>query len=264
MDAWEGATERGEYYCEHRICHAATHEYRWHQTRAVPSRDERGRIVEWLGTSNDVEELRRLQRHQQTLLGELQHRVRNTLAVVRSIARRTAETSDSVEEMSSHLQGRLGAFSRVQGMVTRSSEAGIDLATIIGEELLAHAEREGERLKIEGPDIALKPRPAETLSLAVHELTTNAIKYGAFCADSGRLAVRWRRVRLDGSERLEFSWEESGLDGIDTAPERQGFGLELLTRTLPYELRADSKVDFRPQGLRFTLSMPLGPEVLSH
>lgn len=262
MDAWDGVGERGEYYVEHRIRNAATGEYRWHQTRAVPSDGEQGRL-EWLGTSSDVEELRQLYRHQQTLLAELQHRVRNTLGVVRSIARRTAETSANVEEMAMHLEGRLGAFSRVQTLVTRNPDAGVDLTGLIEDELLAHAAREGEGLRIEGADVSLKPRAAETVSLAIHELATNAVKYGALGPGRGRIDVRWQRTVRDGVEWLRLLWEENGLELPPNMPERQGFGLELLTRTLPYDLRATTEVEFRHEGLRFTMALPLGPDVLA-
>lgn len=263
MDAWEEAEQRGEYYIEHRIRNGATGEYRWHQTRAIPSRDESGRLLEWLGTSNDVEELRQLYRHQQTLLAELQHRVRNTLGVVRSIARRTAETSENVQEMAMHLEGRLGAFSRVQTLVTRNADAGVDLTGLIEDELLAHAAREGDGLRIEGPDISLKARPAETMSLAIHELATNAVKYGALSAQYGRIDIHWERSMLDGAEGLQLVWEENGLDLPAGQPERQGFGLELLTRTLPYDLRAKTEVEFRREGLRFSMAVPLGPDILA-
>jgi len=255
--AWEGVEERGEYYCEHRIRAAATGEYRWHQTRATPLRDESGHIAEWLGTSTDVEELHQLQRHQQVLLGELQHRVRNTLGVIRSVARRTAATSESVDDMSAHLQGRIDAFARVQAVVTRNPDAGVDLAALIEDELLAHAAREGEALRIRGPKVVLKPRPAESLSLAVHELATNAVKYGALASENGRLSVGWRRRKDVEGEQLEVTWSESGVDLAPGEPERTGFGLELLRRTLPYELRAQTRVEFRPTGLLFEIRMPL-------
>jgi PAS domain S-box-containing protein len=261
--AWESSEEKRDVYVEHRIRHAATGHYRWHQTRAAPLRGEDGHIIEWLGTSTEVEEIRSLYRHQQTLLAELQHRVRNTLAVVRSIARRTAETSDSVEEMASHLQGRLDAFSRVQAVVTRNPEAGVGLGSLIEDELLAHAAREGDRLLIEGSSISLKPRPAESLSLAIHELTTNAVKYGALSSSEGRIKVRWFREVEDGEERLKLIWEESGVDMSRSHPDRTGFGLELLQRTLPYDLRARTELEFRPQGVRFTLDMPLGSHLLA-
>jgi PAS domain S-box-containing protein len=228
-----------------------------------PIRDETGRVVRAAGVAQDITARRRAEEHQRTLLAELQHRVRNTLAVVRSIARRTADSSSDVEEMSSHFQGRLDAFSRVQAIVTRDPEAGIDLAAMIEDELLAHAAREGEALKIDGPEIYLKPRPAESMSLAIHELATNAVKYGALSSGRGRIDVRWERVKPDGKELLRLVWEENGVDMPPHPPERQGFGLELLRRTLPYDLRADTSVEFRPEGVRFTMSMPLGVDVLA-
>jgi PAS domain S-box-containing protein len=226
-------------------------------------RSETGALTGFLKIGRDMTERRQAEEHERMLLAELQHRVRNTLAVLRSIARRTAASSDSVEEMAAHLQGRIDAFARVQAAVTRKPDAGIDLMTLIEDELLVHAAREGERVRIEGPEVALKSRPAETMSLAIHELASNAVKYGALASDRGRLAVAWSRRRVEGAELLELSWEESGLAGIDPEPAREGFGMELLTRSLPYELQASSKVELRPQGLRFTLSMPLGPAVLS-
>ncbi len=260
---WQDGSHKDQVYIEHRIFHAATGRYRWHHTRAAPLRNEGGASPEWIGTATEIEEIRSLYRHQQNLLAELQHRVRNTLAVVRSIARRTAQTSGSVEEMASHLQGRIDAFSRVQAVVTRNPEAGIDLASMIEDELLAHAAREGERLVMEGPAVSLKPRPAESISLGIHELATNAVKYGALSSDEGRLRVRWARERSDGIDWLKLVWDEDGLRLPAGEPDRKGFGLELLQRTLPYDLRANTKLEFRPEGVRFTIELPLGPETLA-
>ena len=230
---------------------------------ATPLKGADGRLQGFLKIGQDVTDRKRAEEHQKMLLAELQHRVRNTLGVIRSIARRTAATSDDVEQMSMHLEGRIGAFSRVQAVVTRNPEAGIDLAAMIEDELLAHAAREGEALVIDGPDVCLKPRPAETISLAIHELATNAVKYGALSAEGGRIAVRWERARPDGLELLKLVWEENGVEGTPSEPRRQGFGLELLQRTLPYELAAETQVEFRPEGLRFSMAVPLGPTVLA-
>lgn len=249
----------------------AAPDVRWHVRKggtrvfidgiATPLRDSSGAVTRFLKIGRDSTERHAADQRQRTLLAELQHRVRNTLAVVRSIARRTADTSDTVDDMSSHLQGRLDAFARVQAVVTRNPEKGVDLASLIEDELLAHAAREGEQLRIEGPDICLLARPAESLSLAVHELTTNAVKYGALGSERGRLAVEWQRSAGDGAEWLTLVWTESELDRPVEPPQRQGFGLELLQRTLPYDLRARTEVEFRPEGLRFTLTMPVGAGV---
>ena len=205
---------------------------------------------------------RKSEKHAQTLLAELQHRVRNTLAVVRSIARRTADRSSDLDQMVSHFEGRLNAFSRVQSAVTRSPGKGVSIKEIISDEMLGIAVREGDQLKVSGPDVDLQPKPAESISLAIHELATNAVKYGAVTAPRGKIRVSWRTVLHNGIQELRFEWTETGLDQ-KPAPTREGFGHELLLRTLPYELDADTNITFTDDGLRFRMSMPLEPDVMA-
>ena len=190
-----------------------------------------------------------------TLLAELQHRVRNTLAVVKSITQRTADSSSSVDEMASHLSGRLDAFARVQSAVTRNPDRGIDLRGLIADELLAHAAHEGQQVRIKGPDVALRPKAAETISLALHELTTNAVKHGALVNSAGRININWK-MNGDG-KAMEFNWAETQPNGSTPDATRSGFGMELLTRILPYDLNASTKVEFAREGLRFTMDLPL-------
>ena len=193
-----------------------------------------------------------------TLLAELQHRVRNTLALVKSIATRTAESSESVDEMAAHLTGRLDAFARVQAAVTRNPDAGVDLLSILSDELLVHAVREGEQFTAKGPPLALQPKAAESISLALHELATNAVKHGALNhQNGGRIAVRWNVGDADGCRHIDFQWVEEGAHGDIPGPARDGFGMELLKRILPYDLGAKTKVSFRPDGMRFTMQLPM-------
>lgn len=229
---------------------------------ATALRDSRGALIGFLKIGRDASERQAADQAQRLLLAELQHRVRNTLSVVRSIARRTGERSLTVEEMVAHFQGRLDAFSRVQAVVTRRPGARVDLTGLIEDELLAHAAREGEMLSIKGPDIMLRPRAAETISLAIHELATNAVKYGALSAEGGRVAVTWERIEGEKGELLRLVWEENGMNFPADQPLTPGFGFELLQRTLPYELRAETKLFLRPEGLRFEMRMPLSPAML--
>lgn len=152
-----------------------------------------------------------------------------------------------------HLEGRIDAFARAQAMATRAPDGAIDLNDLIQDELLAHVARDGEQVTIKGPDVSLKAKAAELVSLAIHELTTNAVKYGALAAPNGRLAVSWR---LNGGP-LELVWQGAGVTPRLSEPDREGFGLELLRRVIPYELDAETVLDFRAKGLRFTLSMPM-------
>ena len=192
-----------------------------------------------------------------TLLAELQHRVRNTLAVVQSITRRTAESCSSVEEMAAHLNGRLEAFARVQSAVTRNPDAGVDLRSLIDDELLAHATHEGGGLKISGPSVALRPKAAESISLALHELVTNAVKHGALASrNGGRIAIAWSLNGDSGEGNLGFEWREKSGDRELFEPSRHGFGMELLTRILPYDLSAKTDVEFQKTGIRFKMELP--------
>lgn len=255
--AWEGVEERGEYYCEQRILHAATGKYRWHQTRATPLRAEDGRILEWLGTSTDVEELRGLQRHQRLLVAELQHRVRNILAMIRSVARRTAVTSQTVEEYSQHLEGRIGAMARTQAMLTRQPGKGVSLTEMIDEELRSVAAQE-KQYWAEGPDVLLEPKAAEVLTLAIHELATNSIKYGSLSQAQGQLEIRWAIEAREKEQWLVFDWEESRVKGT-AAPTRRGFGTELITARVPYELGGSGAFAYRRDGIRAVIEFPLRP-----
>jgi two-component system CheB/CheR fusion protein len=201
--------------------------------------------------------LRESESRLRVLLAELQHRVRNTLAVVKSITFRTADSSATVEEMAAHLSGRLDAFARVQSAVTRNPDAGVELMSLVGDELLAHAVHEGDAVVVDGPEVALRAKAAETISLALHELATNAVKHGALGGNGGRIAIKWRvNGKGDGAGPLEFEWAEDGVDGVNSKPARHGFGMELLTRILPYDLGARTNVEFRQKGLRFTMDLP--------
>ncbi|MFL6735515.1 MAG: CheR family methyltransferase, partial [Sphingomonas sp.] len=218
-----------------------------------------GAVLTFLDVTRTVKAeaaLRESEARLRLLLAELQHRVRNTLALVKSITKRTAESSQSVDDMAAHLAGRLDAFARVQSAVTRNPEGGIGLASMVADELLAHAVHEGGQLSFDGPDIALHSKAAESVSLALHELTTNAVKHGALSAKNGRVAIRWR---LDGNGArrvMQFEWAERGLKGTVVKPKRKGFGMELLTRILPYDLGARTSVEFDPDGFLFTMKLP--------
>jgi len=255
--AWTQARTTGGFDVEYRLRRAADGAYRWFRTRATPVRGRGGKIVEWLGTSTDIDDLRGLQERQQLLLAELQHRVRNTLSVVRSIARRTAASNATIEEYTAHFDGRLNAFARTQAAVTRDPPAGVDLEALIAEELLAHGAREGRQVRIDGPGLRLRPKAAETLGLAVHELATNAVKYGALSTPIGRLDVRWTIEGRGQVRRLKLEWCEDLAGRPVAPPRRRGFGLDMLKQTLAYDLGAETALDFAPRGLRCTIELPL-------
>jgi two-component system CheB/CheR fusion protein len=229
--------------------------------RILPYRSIDNFIAGVVVTFVDVTAITRAEGRQRLLLAELQHRVRNTLGVVRSIARRSAATSSTVEEYAAHLDGRLNAFARTQAMVTRDPDAGLDLEYLVAEELSAYHAREGEQVRVSGPSIRLQPKPAEAFALAVHELATNAIKYGALSQPSGHVDVIWRIDENADPPQLTFQWREKNGPTVKP-PQRNGFGIDMLEKTLAFEFKARTSLDFDPGGLRCTIEIPLSQRTI--
>jgi two-component sensor histidine kinase len=194
-------------------------------------------------------------------LHELRLRARNTLAVIRSIASRSADSSQTAEDYASHLVGRIDAIARVQAMAMIDGASGIDLATLVADELLACAAHESGQVTIDGPPVRLRIQAAETLALALHELATNAIKFGALGTPEGHVWITWRRRRGKDFDRLALEWcEETGTvlkPGVDW----RGFGTEVLEKTLPYQLDATVERVDEATGLRWRIELPLNDRI---
>ena len=256
MEIWAGATARGAFHADYRLWHADEQRFRWFQTRAAPVRNEASEVVEWLGTSTDVDDLRGLQARQATLLAELQHRVRNILAITRAIISRSDDGQRSLEDYVQHLQGRIGALARTQVLLTRAAGQAVDLETIIADELQSQAASQAQ-YALCGPAVRLSPKTAEVVTLAIHELATNATKYGAFARADARLSVNWRLEDRGDRRWLVLLWQERGVPVIDAAPRHRGFGAELVTRRIPYELKGHGSLELRAGGLESCIEFPL-------
>jgi two-component sensor histidine kinase len=216
--------------------------------------DESSPVTEWLDTAADAEGLHGPERRNWLIVAELQHRMRNVLGLVRSLVRRTVETNASAEEYAAHLEGRISSLARTQAFAMRQPRDGVSLEELVDAELIAHAARDG-KVKSAGPPVRLRPQTAETLGMALHELTTNAVKFGALSAPEGHLTITWRNEvdREDPCVRLE--WVE---EGVPThMPTHRGFGRDLIERTVPYELRGASRLTFEPDGVRCVIDIPL-------
>jgi PAS domain S-box-containing protein len=249
---WQDAQMTGEYYIEHRIRRFSDGQYRWHQTRAKPADPS---SMEWVGTSADVHELRGLKDRQQVLLSELQHRTRNLLALVQAIARQTLKVSSSLIDFSQQFESRLAALSRVQGILARTDHGPVDLKQIVQAELEAH----GATAEIAGPAVDLAPNAAQALALALHELATNAVKYGALRQPGGKLTVKWKLGRDQDDPTVTLEWRETGvaMPDLPATGRRKGYGTELIERALPYQLDALTHLDFAADGVKCTVELPL-------
>jgi two-component sensor histidine kinase len=228
--------------------------YRQKKTNQNEADERNSPVTEWLDTAADAEELHGPERRNWLIVAELQHRMRNVLGLVRSLVRRTVETSVSAEEYAAHLEGRISALARTQAFAMRQPRDGVSLEELVDAELIAHAARDG-KVKSAGPPVRLRPQAAETLGMALHELTTNAVKFGALSVPEGRLTITWRKEldREDPCVRLE--WVEEGVATL--APTHRGFGHDLIERTVPYELRGASRLTFEPDGVRCVIDIPL-------
>ena len=263
--AWDGALSTGGLELEYRIRRASDGAYRWFQTRATPLRDAAGEILEWLGTSTDIDDLRRLQESQAVMVAELQHRTRNLITVVRGIADDTMEQTGPTEAFRLALADRLSALSRVQGLLSRAEVEPITLAAVVGLELDAlGAGALGGRVTVTGPDVWLRNSTVQTLALALHELATNARKYGALSHDHGRLAVLWSEHVDEGESRLVLEWIESGLerapDRTQRASQGSGYGRELIEQALPHTLGARTTYTLTETGVHCTIDIPSRPD----
>lgn len=141
-------------------------------------------------------------------------------------------------------------------LLTRAAGMSVDLEDLIRDELLAQV-ASADQISLGGAEVALSPKSAEVLTLAIHELATNATKYGAFTRPGGRLDVSWRVERRDGQDWLALKWTEHGVPIIDTAPRRRGFGAELISRRIPYELRGHGSLELKPGGVESHIELPL-------
>ena len=231
--------------------------------------DEAALVTEVADRTWDALERARAEDHLHVLVAELQHRSRNLLAVVRSIANQTLAASDSLDVFRAKFDDRLAALSRVQGLLSRSDQDPITIEMIVRMELAAlGAEEALNRMRLSGPDVPLQNSMVQTLSLALHELATNARKYGALSKESGRLTVEWRVVSFQhGEKRLALDWMETWVAStVPAAPapsenpaaaSRLGYGRELIERVLPHSLGAITHYELNDSCVRCAIDLPL-------
>ena len=251
LEAWHEAERSGSLYVEHRTRRAADGEYRWLQTRGVRLKGENSPEAEWFGTSTDVHDLRRAVERQQVLVRELHHRTRNPLGVVNAIARQTLTRSETVAEFSERFDSRIAALARVQTLVSRENSPELELRDLVQSEIRAHVSEVDGRILIEGPAVTLDEKVGETLALALHELVTNAVKYGALAGTNGQLSVNWT---IDPAS-LTLEWRESGYQGPASKPGR-GYGRELIEVALPFALGATTRYEVAQDGVYCLIALP--------
>ena len=207
----------------------------------------------YTGCNVDVTEAMVAQEQQRLLINELNHRVKNTLATVQSIAAQTARRAESPEDFQEKFETRLIALSQTHNALTRGGWESASLSELLGQELKPYA---SEQLRVDGPEVDLPPRVAVTLGMVFHELATNAAKYGALSSPTGIVRVSWQTVLGAGPPLLVLQWREENGPPVK-APKRRGFGSRLIEGSVKGDLGGSSRMVFDPGGFHCRLEIEL-------
>jgi PAS domain S-box-containing protein len=246
----------GEYEDEFRIRHPNGN-IRWINSKGRVSYDPQKKPIYLVGIFQDVTTRKQAEDQQRFFLDELNHRVKNTLATVQSIASQTLRSTTTPAQFKEAFEGRLLALSKTHNLLTRKSWREANLHDIAEQELAPYRRTSDERIAIAGPSIDLPARHAINLGLVLHELVTNAAKYGALSTPLGRLDLIWTVVHTpDRPAQLRIHWTETGGPRVEI-PKRQGFGSRLIRRSIEGELAGYIVLNFAPNGLSYDISVPL-------
>ncbi len=247
-------TYEGDYEIEYRVVGVTDRVERWVSIRGRTFFED-GRAVRILGTARDITERKMREQHVRVLLRELVHRSKNLLAVVQAMSRQTAAGSPSVEAFQRKFGARLQALSMAHDLLVSQDWRGASMHDLVRAQMAycldIAKDSLSEHAKIEGPKIMLKPEAAQNIGLALHELATNALSYGALSRPEGSISLAWGFV--DG--KLNIEWRESGGPAL-AMPPKEGFGHKVVKKLVAQALDGEATLSFPPDGLIWTLSIP--------
>ncbi|MDI3560621.1 PAS domain-containing protein [Bradyrhizobium sp. Arg816] len=253
----EAVRDKKPFQLEHRI-RRQDGSQGWTFSRAVPLLNGTGEIVEWFGAASDVTARNKAEEHLRLVINELNHRVKNTLAMMQAIAAQTFPRSEHLAGAHANFSARIKALATASDLLTGERWVGASLRDATEKVLQPHHTDAPKRRIVRGPEVRLTAKSAISLSMALHELATNATKYGAWSGADGTVTIEWNVVRTGKGERLAFEWREEGGPPV-VQPVRKGFGSRLLERGLAAELSGDTRLEFRPEGVVFRIDAPLDP-----
>ncbi len=244
-----------DYDIEYRIV-TGDGELRWVAVRGELLTRADGTALTMTGFSTDISERKRVEEHRALLAGELTHRVKNTLATVSAIVNQTLRDAVSMSDARDTIGARIGSLAIAHDLLLRDEVDGATIADIVSGVMAPFDDGRGRLFSVDGPNIRLEPRVTLALSMALHELATNASKYGALSTDGGHVSITWSVGIGDGGRRLAFAWEESG-GPVVTAPTRTGFGSRMIERVLAQHMRGTATIEYRSTGVVFVIDAPL-------
>lgn len=222
----------------------------------TPLVDGQGRVTHLIPSAIDITRRKQAERQQKLLVQELNHRVKNTLAIAQSLATQTSSSSTSPEHFAEAFGGRLAALARAHTLLAEARWNGAGLHDLIRQQLGPCQAPDRANVLIHGEDVALEPSAALTLGLALHELSTNAAKYGALAGPSGCIEISSRVAAGAAGRHLSLTWCERAGSTIENPP-RRGFGLSMIERSVAYQLKGRATLEFRPDGLHCRIEIPL-------
>jgi two-component system, chemotaxis family, CheB/CheR fusion protein len=208
-----------------------------------PIFDNSGKIIGASKIARDITDRKRREEQITLLAREADHRTKNLLALAQATVH--LSQGETPDELKAAIEGRLRALAHAHALLARSRWAGADLRALVTEELSPYCQDDPDRARIEGPSLMLEQQAAQAMAVAVHELTTNAVKYGALSAPKGRVSVVWS---CDPGRRLTFRWTETGGPPVGL-PKRQGFGARVMERIIQGQLNGELKFDWRKEGV---------------
>jgi len=226
--------------------------YRWFLSRALPLKRDDGSVICWFGTNTDITEQLEAERRIELLLLEVNHRSKNMLALIQSLARRTAATATDPMEFVGRLERRIAGLAANQDILVKQAWNDVPIAELVEAQLSFLGEARGQ-IHAGGLPLDLQPAAAETIGMALHELATNALKYGALSRSGGRVDLIWA---LNGEDKVRLEWRESGGPAV-AEPQRHGFGTRLIADVPRGKLGGRVRLDYAPDGFVWTLDCPV-------
>jgi PAS domain S-box-containing protein len=250
-----GVTDSNTFQLEVRITRPDG-QMRWCICAAAMMSDAVGRVTRVSGVTIDITELKEAEARRTLLVREVDHRARNALAIVQSIVRMTK--AKSVDAYVSTVEGRIRALSTAHTLLAESRWEGANLGQLVDEELAPYRDGEVERVAVSGPAVFLKPETAQIIALVLHELATNAAKYGALSERQGKVLLNWHWNR----DTLQLEWQESGGPRVKL-PAAKGYGTKVIIASVTQQLGGSADFDWEPSGLRFAMSIPIDTPVVT-
>jgi len=247
----KGSAEGNTFQTEVRITRPDG-QLRWCICAAAMTVNTLGDVTRVSGVTIDITELKEAEQRRTLLVREVDHRARNALAIVQSIVRMTKSTS--IETYASTVEGRIAALSTAHALLAEARWEGASLNRLVDEELAPYRIGDGDRIAIDGPAVFLKPEAAQIIALVLHELATNAVKYGALSDPAGKISLSWQ---CEQGDKLSLQWAETGGPSV-TPPTVKGYGTKVITASIQQQLSGTATFDWRPAGLAFDMAISIG------